>query len=384
MNFKIEILLSDEFSAYRKVGAFTLGNDKMMKVVIIFGGRSSEYEVSLKTTTSILNHINRDKYDIMTIGITKDGRWFLYSGPYENIATDTWQSSRFVRPAMISPDYSKRGIYILRDDQTYNFIGADIIFPVLHGKNGEDGTVQGGFELSGIPYVGCDLISSANCMDKEFAHIIMERHGIPMAKWVSFRKADIDDFEVIAKETERTLGYPVFVKPANAGSSVGVTKVHDMEELKEAFDTAFLHDKKLLVEEAIEGAEVECAVLGNQTPTASVLGEIVPTAEFYDYDAKYNDKTTMQHIPARIDKAISDKVRQTALLAYKVMECKGLSRVDFFVRQDGSIILSEVNTLPGFTEISMYPKLREAGGLSYSELIDELIRLGMERNVLLG
>lgn len=356
-----------------------MSNDKKMKVVIIFGGRSSEYEVSLQTATSIINNIDKDKYEIITIGITKTGQWYLYSGSYENITSDTWQIPRFIKPAMISHDYSKKGIFILKDDQTYNFVGVDIIFPALHGKNGEDGTVQGLLDLSGIPYVGCNLLSSANCMDKELSHIIMESHGIPMSRWLCFNYSDMKNFSQIEKSVTNKFEYPVFIKPANAGSSVGVTKAHNSAELRDGMTTAFKHDKKVLVEEAIVGKEVECAVLGNDRPAASIIGEIVPVVEFYDYDAKYKDGTTELYIPARIDTTISDKIRMTAINAYKAMECTGLSRVDFFAKEDGSIVLNEINTLPGFTEISMYPKLMDATGLSYRDLLDRLISLGMER-----
>lgn len=356
-----------------------MSNNKIMKVAIIFGGCSSEYEVSLNTVTSVLNNIDKEKYEIITIGINKKGEWYLYSGPYENIASDNWQTPRFIRHAIISPDASRKGIFILKDDQTYNFVGIDIVFPVLHGKNGEDGTIQGLFELSGIPYVGCNHISSANCMDKEIAHILLENVGVPMSQWICFSGAGANDFERVRTKVNQKFEYPVFVKPANAGSSVGVTKASNDDQLRQAFELALKHDKKVLVEETIVGMEVECAVLGNDNPTASVLGEIVPTVEFYDYDAKYNDQSTEQFIPARLDDSISNNIRQTAIKAYKALECSGLSRVDFFVQKDGSIILNEINTLPGFTQISMYPKLIEAGGMPYSDLIDELIGLGMER-----
>lgn len=359
-------------------------NDKPLKVAIIFGGKSSEYEVSLKTVSSVLANIDTKKYEIIAIGISKEGQWYLYSGPYENIITDSWQIPRFTRSAIISPDCSKKGIYILQNDQSYQFVGVDILFPVLHGKNGEDGTIQGIFELSGIPYVGCGLISSANCMDKEITHTLLESASIKMTKWISFRKPELDDFESIRQKVTSTFDYPVFVKPANAGSSVGVSKVGDDSDLRRALEIAFEQDKKVVVEKAVIGREVECAVLGNDEPMASVLGEIAPEVEFYDYDAKYKSGTTKLHIPARIDDSISEKVKAIAVKAYRTMECSGLSRVDFFVCDDGEIILNEINTLPGFTEISMYPKLMEATGIPYTDLIDKLITLGFERDGQLG
>jgi len=258
----------------------------------------------------------------------------------------------------------------------------DICFPVLHGKHGEDGTIQGLFQLADIPFVGCDAISSANCMDKEMTHTILEAHGIQMAKWLRVDNEKMQDFDAFAKQAEQKLGYPMFVKPANAGSSVGVGKAHDRAELKSACLHALQEDYKAVVEECIEMQEVETAVLGNSNPQAAgVVGELVPVVEFYTYEAKYIDGTTALHIPGRVDEEISQQLRRTAEKAFAAIGCQGFARIDFFVRKgDHAVILNEINTIPGFTSISMYPKLWAHCGLSYPQLLDRLIQLGLERN----
>lgn len=350
-----------------------------IKTAVIFGGVSSEHDVSVVSATSVLQNIPRDKYEVTMIGITKDGRWLEYTGAIEDIAKMEWENKP-ARTAVISPDRSHKGL-ILTDGKSIEIKEIDVFFPVLHGKNGEDGTIQGLFELSGIPYVGCDILSSANCMDKAYTHTILEAAGIPMAKWDCVTMSDMENFDEIAERMEKNLGYPMFVKPANAGSSVGVSKAKDRNSLKEACYIALKEDRKAIVEEFIDGREVENAVLGNYNPTASkVCGEITPLVEFYTYDAKYNDNSTELHIPAKISDELNEEIRKTAEKAYKAIGCLGLSRVDFFVKRDGSgIVLNEINTLPGFTSISMYPKLWGASGVEYSELLDKLISFAMER-----
>lgn len=349
------------------------------KVAVLFGGVSSEHEVSVVSATAVLNNLNKENYDIIMIGITKDGRWLEYTGDIADIASMKWEQEE-ARTAVISPDRSHHGL-LLMDGASVEVCPIDVCFPVLHGKNGEDGTIQGLFELAGIPYVGCDLLSSANCMDKVLTHTILESAGIPMAKWDYVTMRDMDHFDSVADKMEAHLGYPMFVKPANAGSSVGVSKAKDRQQLKEACYVALKEDSKAIVEEFIDGREVENAVLGNEDPKASlVCGEITPLVEFYTYDAKYNDASTELKLPAPIPAELNEEIRQTAEKAYRAIGCKGLSRVDFFVKRDGSgIILNEINTLPGFTSISMYPKLWEASGVPYSELLDRLIKLAMER-----
>ena len=332
-----------------------------LRLAVLFGGASSEYEVSLLSAASVLRNIPEDKYDVIKIGITKEGAWYLYSGPVHLIENDKWQTKRYLTPAFISPDRMSPGILHFTGRDGYErceLLNIDCVFPVLHGKNGEDGTIQGLLEMSGIPYVGCGVQASANCMDKTVTHTLLDAAGIPGAKW---RKAVPDDLERLderEQEWKQYLGYPMFVKPANAGSSVGITKVKAPGELRAALELAFTIDNKAIIEEMIDGIEVETAVLGNDTPEAAAVGEIVPTQEFYSYTAKYSDESTNLYIPARISEQDTQKIRETAVKAYQVLGCSGLTRVDFFVKRDGSgIILNEPNTIPGFTSISMYPKL---------------------------
>ncbi len=348
------------------------------KLCVIFGGESPEHEISQKSVTSILNNLNTDKYDIYTIGITKDGRWQLFTGDWELIESGAWEmDTDHLRTAFITPDPSKKGIMVCSEG-TYEVIGIDVIFPVLHGEYGEDGTVQGLFELSHIPYVGMGVLSSANAMDKAYSKIIFEAAGIPQAAWVTLSSSD--DFEACADEIEEKLGYPCFVKPARTGSSVGIGKAHDRAELIAALENAAVYDRKILVEEHIDGHEVECAVLGNSDAKAAEIGEIKPTVEYYDFDAKYNDDSTVLVIPAELPKDTYERIREYSVRAFRALDGQGLSRVDFFVRySDGSVVLNEINTLPGFTNISMYPKLWDAAGIGYSELLDRLIELAEER-----
>ncbi len=354
-------------------------NENKIRVAVLFGGVSSEHEISLMSAESVLKNLP-DKYEVIRIGITKDGRWVEYTGKNEEITDQSWETDDRLRTAVVSPDRSHKGILMIGKDKT-KIVPVDICFPVLHGKHGEDGTIQGLFQLAGLPFVGCDSISSANCMDKEMTHTILEAHGIKMAKWTIVNKEKMQDFEHFAQQAEEKLGYPMFVKPANAGSSVGVGKAHNREELKAVCETALKEDYKAVVEECIEMQEVETAVLGNSDPKAAgVVGELVPVVEFYTYEAKYIDGTTALHIPGRVSEETSLKLRQTAEKAFRAIGCEGFARIDFFVRKsDGEIILNEINTIPGFTSISMYPKLWAHCGMSYSELLDRLIQLGLER-----
>lgn len=351
-----------------------------IRVAVLFGGVSSEHEVSLMSAVSVLNAIPKEKYEVTCIGITRDGRWLEYTGKTEEILSKQWESDPSLRQVVVSQDPSHKGILVLNQG-SYTIKQIDIFFPVLHGKNGEDGTVQGLFQLAGLPFVGCDMLSSADCMDKEITHVILEANGIRMAKWLCIRSEEMEQFEQIAEKAEQALGYPMFVKPANAGSSVGVSKARNREQLRQACADALKQDKKALIEEYVDGLEVETAVLGNQNAKAAAqCGEITPLSEFYSYEAKYLDGTTELHIPARIPEDTSRKLRETAERAFSFIGCEGLARVDFFVRrEDGEIVLNEINTIPGFTSISMYPKLWEASGLPYPALVDRLIQLGLSR-----
>ena len=343
-----------------------------MKVLIIFGGRSTEHEVSCVSAASVLNNIKG--HDVTKFGITKDGKWYHTEADNAAVSNGSWEN-----------DKSNREVFADFNSRSFVWDGGsitpDVIFPVLHGKNGEDGTVQGLLQLAQIPYVGCDATSSGVCMDKAVANAVADAFGINQAKWCAFTQYDFNKNRQECIDTAvNKLGFPIFVKPANAGSSVGITKSHDVPELIEAMNVAFNEDKKAVLEEFIDGHEVECAVLGNEEPIAAEVGEIKAAAEFYDFDAKYNNPASELCIPADIDLEKRNEVKAQAVKAYKALGCEGMSRVDFFVRNsDGAVLLNEINTIPGQTPISMYPKLFEAAGVPYKELIDRLIGCALSR-----
>ena len=352
----------------------------MKKALILFGGVSSEHDISLISAKSVIENTPKDKYDIITVGITKDGRWYLYTGDVENLPEDKWLCDKDkLKPAVISPDRADHGIIVLGEKAEK--IKVDVVFPVLHGKNGEDGAVQGLLQLAQIPYVGCDATSSGVCMDKAVANAVADAFDIPQAKWCAFTQYTFNkDRQQCIEYAVNKLGFPIFVKPANAGSSVGITKAHNVNELIEAMAVAFKEDKKAVLEEFIDGHEVECAVLGNDEPIPAEVGEIKAAADFYDFDAKYNNPQSELCIPADIPEEKRNEVRVQAVKAYKALGCEGMSRVDFFVRKsDGAVLLNEINTIPGQTPISMYPKLFEAAGVPYKELIDRLIGCALSR-----
>ena len=349
-------------------------------VLIIFGGRSSEYDVSLNSAASVIKNIPKEKYNILTLGITREGAWHLFEGDYSLIAEDKWHTGGLCVPAIISPDAGERGLLVFRESGTER-LAFDAVFPALHGRNGEDGAMQGLFELAGVAYVGSGLISSALCMDKVFANTLADSLGIRQAKWLSIKQREYaENGEEFLDAAVKELGFPIFVKPANTGSSIGISKAKDMPGLRQAVPEAFKYDDKILLEEGIDGREMECAVLGNLEPVASIVGEVIPCNEFYDYAAKYIDDASELIVPADIPEEVSDEIRASALKIFKSLGCTGLSRVDFFVRNsNGMIYFNEINTLPGFTPISMYPKLFAGYGISYSDLIDRLIQLSLER-----
>lgn len=352
----------------------------MKNLLVIFGGCSSEYSISLRSAASVLANIDKTKYNLYTLGITKDGAWYLYNGDTDSIANDTWLNAHNTVPAILSPDKNDKSLIVLNASGNYEKIRIDVVFPVLHGKNGEDGTIQGIFELAGIPYVGCGVLASSMCMDKAVTNALADGAGIDGAKWVAFTHAQYLTGDVDLGAAEEHLGYPIFVKPANAGSSVGISKAHNREELIEAIKTAFQNDSKTVLEETLTGRELECAVMGNSSPVASCIGEILPVAEFYDFDAKYVDNSTGLAIPADLPEETAEKIRESAVKSYKALGCTGLSRVDFFLCDDGRICLNEINTLPGFTSISMFPKLFGQVGIGYSELLDKLIEYAEEKH----
>ncbi len=350
-----------------------------IKVAVIFGGVSSEHEISLISATNIIQNLDKEKYSIMPIGITKKGRWLYYPGDLINLSSGEWEKNPDCVPCGILPDTLYKGIAKI-DGDNIDFVKVDVVFPALHGKFGEDGTLQGLLDMAQIPYVGCGCAASACCMDKSFTHMILDQNGIKTAKYRVIHDFELGKTDKICSEIGEALGYPVFVKPCSGGSSVGVNKAGDAEELKDAVKLAFSHDNKVICEEFIKGREIECAVLGKDNPFASRPGEIISCNDFYDYDAKYILGTSGLSIPADISEESAKEIRETAVKAFLALNCSGLSRVDFFLKDDGTVILNEINTLPGFTQISMYPKLMNDMGISYSELLDRLISLAMDKN----
>jgi len=350
------------------------------KICVIFGGESSEYEISLKSAYSVLTNLDKNIFEIITVGITKNGKWFLYDGDYEKIPDDQWHDDTLT-PVTIVHGLKESALLAMNPDGTYEKLYFDAAFPVLHGKNGEDGTIQGLFELSGIRYVGVGTLASSVGMDKTFSKLVFENAKIPQANWVVIAKHQLEDLDKKIEEIEVKLGYPVFIKPANAGSSIGIGKAKSRDELICAINEALKHDRKVLIEEFLTGHEVECAVLGNRGKLkVSCVGEIVASQEFYTYDAKYNsDCPSTLYIPAKINDEFSEKVREYAALAFDALDAKGLSRVDFFVDETkNKVWLNEINTLPGFTNISMYPKLMQASGIKYADILTELIEIAFE------
>lgn len=353
----------------------------MKNILVLFGGVSSEHDVSCVSAASVIANIPRDSYNVYMLGITKNGEWLLYEGDPTRLEGDAWtaQSEALVK-AMISADRRDRGLLVFRETGT-ELIPIDAAFPVLHGKNGEDGTVQGLLEIAGIPYVGCDTRSSAMCMDKAVTNLVADSVKIPQAKWRSITKHDyVRHGYEFKKDAIEKLGLPLFVKPANAGSSVGISKVKTEADFDAAMEIAFREDDKVVLEEAIDALEIECAVLGNENPMASVVGGIVPSEEFYTYEAKYLSGESELQIPAKISDETQNTVRAMAVLIFTAMGCRGLSRVDFFIEKNtGRVLFNEINTLPGFTSISMYPKLMEQSGVPYPKLLDRLLKLAQEK-----
>ena len=352
---------------------------KKLSVCILFGGMSPEHEVSLRSAESVLNHIDHSKYNVFPVGITKEGDWILFTGKdYSMLPSGEWKTYPENRRAAISP-VRGQGLLSFEGDCVVRE-RIDVVFPVLHGENGEDGTMQGLLKLAGIPYVGPQVAASAVAMDKTLTKLVCDQEKVPQAAWQLVRRSELENrMEEIIHCLESRFPYPMFVKPAGTGSSVGVSKAADGEALRRALIAAAVYDEKILVEEFIRGKEIEVAVMGNDSPVASVCGEIDSGAEFYDYEAKYITDTSVAYIPARIPEEVAEAVREQAVKVYMAIGCRGLSRVDFFVTDgDNRIVFNEINTIPGFTSISMYPKLFAASGIPYTQLIDELIDLAME------
>jgi D-alanine-D-alanine ligase len=350
-----------------------------IRVGILFGGRSAEHEVSLQSAKNIVDAIDKNKYEVVLIGIDKTGGWHLDEG--SRFLLRTTESEMPELPASgenlaMVPGKQEEQLVLLSGQQAPGSL--DVVFPILHGPFGEDGTVQGLLKLANIPFVGAGVLGSAVGMDKDVMKRLLRDAGIPIARFITLHKYSAQ--EVGFDEARNQLGLPLFIKPANLGSSVGIHKVRDREEFDRAVLDAFEYDNKVLIEECIVGREIECSVLGNDQPVASVLGEILPRHEFYSYEAKYLDESGAGlEIPAKLPPEISERIRQTAIKTFSVLCCEGMARVDFFLRNGEEIIVNEINTIPGFTRISMYPKLWEASGLSYGELIDKLIGLAIEK-----
>ncbi len=365
--------------------------EKKIRIGIIFGGRSGEHEVSLASAASVIANLDKDKYEVVPIGITKEGSWLLGVEPpqlqtaEQHITSDTnpYENPQQTTAVTLTGDPSLRRLIPVRSNEQLGSEGTlDVIFPVLHGTYGEDGALQGLLEMANVPYVGCGVLGSALGMDKEKMKMVFHSVGLPIVDSHTYRRNQWERTpEEILDAVEEHIGYPCFVKPVNLGSSVGVNKAHDRDELKHAINVAAEYDRKIIIESSIDCRELECSVLGNDEPLASVVGEVVPSNEFYDYNAKYIDGKSQVIIPADIPHITAENVRRWAVQAFLALDLSGLARVDFFMEKEtGKVYINEVNTIPGFTQISMYPKLWEASGLSYSQLLDRLIELAIERH----
>jgi len=350
-----------------------------IRVGVLFGGRSGEHEVSLTSAASVMQALDPAKYEVVPIGISREGRWSMGSGS-ERSLPEVFKKGKAVIPSAdpsgpkFLPREARAGAKRLPD--------IDVIFPVLHGTFGEDGTVQGLFELAGIPYVGAGVLGSAAGMDKDVMKRLFRDAGLPVVEWVMVLRSEWEQNPArLRRLIETRLGYPLFVKPANLGSSVGISKVHGRRELAPALELAATYDRKVIVEKGLDAREIECGVLGNDSPEASVPGEIIPLNEFYDYEAKYVKEGSELVIPAKLPRAQTRRVKDFALRAFRSVDCAGMARVDFLLdRPSGLLFVNEINTIPGFTPISMYPKLWEASGLPYPALLDRLIHLALERH----
>ena len=358
-----------------------------IRIGLIFGGRSGEHEVSLASATSVMANLDKEKYDVVPIGITKEGSWLLGVAPPQLLSAE--QSSSRAEgleqstAVTLTGDPSLRRLIPVRGSEQLGIEGAlDVVFPILHGTYGEDGALQGLLEMANVPYIGCGVLGSALGMDKEKMKMIFSSVGLSVVEALTYRRNEWERSpEEILAAVEQRLGYPCFVKPVNLGSSVGVNKAHNRDELAHAIRVAAEYDRKIIIERGINCRELECSVLGNDEPIASVVGEVIASNEFYDYNAKYIDGKSQVIIPAAIPQATAEQVRRWAVQAFTALDLSGLSRVDFFLEKEtGQVYINEVNTIPGFTQISMYPKLWEASGLPYAQLLDRLIELALERH----
>jgi len=346
------------------------------KVVVLFGGQSSEHEISCRSAVTITEYLDKEKYDIILVGITSRGKWLKVNAK-EDVKSGAWRDSQ--TKAIISPDAVDKAL-VVTDNQQTSLVPVDVIFPVLHGMYGEDGTVQGLFEMAQIPYVGCGVLASAVAMDKAYTKIIVDTLHIRQASYVTISGYELKNMDMVISKIESKIQYPIFVKPSKAGSSKGISKAFNTAELKAGLKEAALHDTKILIEETILGREIECAVLGRNEAEASNVGEILAADEFYSYDAKYNNQESITDISPVLPDGVLEEVRNLAVKIFKAIDGFGLSRVDFFLEKDtNQVVFNEINTFPGFTSISMYPMLWEAKGLDKKRLLDELIALACNR-----
>ncbi len=368
---------------------------RKIRVGVVFGGRSGEHEVSLMSASSIINAIDKDRYEVVPIGITRSGKWLLSGDPLKALKSGIEEATGTPLAFLTDPDrpalvrLSEEGTALPAPVEGGKVAPAgapletvDVVFPVLHGTYGEDGTVQGLLELANLPYVGAGVLASSVGMDKAMAKAVWRERGLPIVDYLVYLRRDWEQRpDAVVREIEVKFGYPVFIKPANLGSSVGISKAHDQEELRKAMALAARYDRRILAEKAVDAREIECSVLGNDDPVASVPGEVVPCNEFYDYNAKYIDDRSELKIPAELPPGVAAEVRRLAVEAFKAIDGAGMARADFFLeRGTNKLYINEVNTIPGFTKISMYPKLWEASGLSYTDLINRLIELAIERH----
>lgn len=347
------------------------------KVLVVFGGQSSEHIVSCMSAVNVINHIDREKYDVVIVGITEEGKW-LYVDSVESIRDESWRDKSV--GAVFSPDATEKCVLIERE-RGVEKVPVDVAFPVLHGLYGEDGTIQGLFELARLPYVGCGVLASAVSMDKLYTKIVADTLGVRQAAYIPVMRGELSHMESVTERVEKYFSYPVFIKPSNAGSSRGVSKASDRSELENGLREAAKHDRKILVEEMIVGREVECAVFGggNGEVIASGVGEILAAADFYDFDAKYYNEESRTVVNPELPGDAAEKVREAARRIFTAVDGYGMARVDFFVTEQGEVVFNEINTIPGFTAISMYPMLFEAAGVDKTELVTRLIENGRVR-----
>ncbi len=342
------------------------------RIAVIFGGHSSEYEVSLQSAFSVLQNINENKFEVFPVGITREGEWYHYTGGLEQIMDNSWgEEKENLHSVAVSQSRPAPG-FLVFDGDGCRRIPVDLVLPVLHGRNGEDGTLQGLFELAGIPVAGCGTLSSALCMDKDRAHKLVGLAGIAVPKAVAFRQADQ---EAACRKVKESLSCPLFVKPLRAGSSLGITRITKMQELFSAVEFAFTYDTEVIVEEEVDGSEVGCAILGDEVLTVGRVDEVALSGSFFDYTEKYTLQSSRIYMPARVERKTEERIQETAMAIYRTLGCSGFARVDMFYTSSGEIVFNEVNTIPGFTSHSRYPNMMKGIGLSFTEVLDKLLSL---------